>query len=218
MTNMENPVIPFDFEGREVRVVTIEGEPWWVAADVCAVLEHSNSRKALQTLDEDEVGVTIAYTSVGRRRVSIINEPGLYSLVLRSRKPQARAFKRWLTHEVIPAIRRTGRYAPEPEPEAAPRPGWAEAMVTDIAGRATQLFEHRVQELEARHEGLLDQVTALEQRHAELSLRVRRDAELLAAMSARLAEVSGAMWTLGGRVELLCTMSGAPGHGRRRRY
>ncbi|MGC0312283.1 BRO-N domain-containing protein [Kitasatospora acidiphila] len=215
MTNMENPVIPFDFEGQEVRVVTIEGEPWWVAADVCAVLEIRNSRDALRkNLDDDETGVETIYTSVGMRRVSIINEPGLYSLVLRSRKPQARAFKRWLTHEVIPAIRRTGRYGPE----TAPQPQWVEAMVADIAERTTKVVEQRLQELLAVRETLLDQVAALEQRHAELSLRVRRDAELLAAMSVRLSEVSGAMWTLGGRVELLCTLSGARGHGRRRRF
>ncbi|WP_220140246.1 BRO-N domain-containing protein [Kitasatospora acidiphila] len=216
MTNMENPVIPFDFEGQEVRVVKVDGEPWWVAADVCAVLEIRNSRDALKNLDDDETGVETIYTSGGPQRLSIINEPGLYSLVLRSRKPQARAFRRWLTHEVIPAIRRTGRYAPEAE--AAPQPQWVEAMVADIAERTTKVLEQRIQELLAVRETLLDQVAALEQRHAELSLRVRRDAELLAAMSVRLSEVSGAMWTLGGRVELLCTLSGAPGHGRRRRF
>jgi hypothetical protein len=84
-------------------------------------------------------------------------------------------------------------------------------MLAEIVERVAQEFRRRVKELE-------QQVTALEERHAELSLRVRRDEELLAAMSVRLGEVSGAMWTLGGRVELLCTLSSAPGHGRRRRY
>ncbi|MEU9130074.1 Bro-N domain-containing protein [Kitasatospora sp. NPDC048540] len=123
MTNANEAPARFDFQGHGVRVVTVDGEPWWVAADVCAVLEITNPRDTLRkTLDEDEKGVATVYTPGGDQQVSVINEPGLYSLVLRSRKPQARAFKRWITHEVIPAIRRTGRYTvdAEPGPQAFP--------------------------------------------------------------------------------------------------
>jgi hypothetical protein len=111
---------PFEFPetGQPVRVISVDGEPWWVAVDVCGVLQHSNSRQALSHLDDDEKGVTIADTPGGPQELATVNEPGLYSLILRSRKPQAKAFKRWITHEVIPAIRKTGRY----EAPAAPEP------------------------------------------------------------------------------------------------
>lgn len=94
-----------------IRTVMKGNEPWFVAADVCRVLGHSNSRMALERLDEDEKGVSSIYTPGGEQEMSIVNEPGLYSLVLGSRKPEARSFKRWITHEVIPAIRKHGLYA-----------------------------------------------------------------------------------------------------------
>lgn len=91
-----------------VRTITREGEPWFVAADVCRALEISNNRDALSRLDDDEKGVALTDTPGGEQELLIINEPGLYTLVLGSRKPEARAFKRWITHEVIPAIRKYG--------------------------------------------------------------------------------------------------------------
>ena len=91
-----------------VRIITREGEPWFVAADVCRALENSNNRDALSQLDDDEKGVTLTDPPGGEQELLIINEPGLYTLVLDSRKPEARAFKRWITHEVIPAIRKYG--------------------------------------------------------------------------------------------------------------
>lgn len=94
-----------------VRTLTIDGEPWFVAADVCRALSIGNNRQALSYLDEDEKGVIISDTLGGKQKLNTVNEPGLYSLVLRSRKPEAKAFKRWITHEVIPAIRKTGAYA-----------------------------------------------------------------------------------------------------------
>lgn len=99
----------------EFRTLIRAGEPWFVAVDVCRVLGLSNSRVAAETLDEDEkADVRIPYTSsngtVQNRKVCIINEFGLYSLVLKSRKPEAKAFKRWITHEVIPSIRKHGGY------------------------------------------------------------------------------------------------------------
>ena len=94
-----------------VRTLTIDGEPWFVAADVCRALSIGNNRQALSYLDEDEKGVITSDTLGGKQKLNTVNEPGLYSLVLRSRKPEAKAFKRWITHEVIPAIHRTGAYA-----------------------------------------------------------------------------------------------------------
>lgn len=92
----------------EIRTVVKDGGPWFVAADVCRALEISNPTVAIDRLDEDER----AKFNLGRQgETNIVNEPGLYSLVLGSRKPEARAFKRWITHDVIPAIRKTGSYS-----------------------------------------------------------------------------------------------------------
>lgn len=93
-----------------VRVIERDGQPWFVAKDVCDCLELGNPRTSLALLDEDEKGVHSVDTLGGLQEMSIISEPGLYSLILRSRKPEAKAFKRWITHEVIPAIRRAGGY------------------------------------------------------------------------------------------------------------
>lgn len=99
----------------EIRTVKIDGEPWFVAADVCRALDHSNVTVALDRLDEDErakfnLGQVSEHGVYQRRETNIVNEFGLYSLILGSRKPEARAFKRWITHEVLPSIRRTGGY------------------------------------------------------------------------------------------------------------
>lgn len=104
-------VMTFTFESNAVRTVVIDGEPWFIAKDVCDVLGISNGRDAVSRLDEDEkhaVGLTDA---IGREQpMTAVSESGLYSLVLGSRKPEAKAFKRWITHDVIPSIRKTGSY------------------------------------------------------------------------------------------------------------
>lgn len=99
-----------------VRTLTIDGEPWFVAADVCRALDIANPRDAVKRLEDDErmtVDLTDGHSKQrgGAQKLNAINEPGLYSLVLASRKPEAKAFKRWITHEVIPAIRKIGAYA-----------------------------------------------------------------------------------------------------------
>lgn len=114
-------VTPFDFNGSEVRVVTRDNAPWFVLADVCRVLEIGNSRDAASRLDDDEKGVAITDTPGGAQGMAVINESGLYSLTLTSRKPAAKAFKKWVTAEVLPAIRRDGGYMvaqPDETPEA----------------------------------------------------------------------------------------------------
>lgn len=93
-----------------VRSILIDGDPWFVAADVCKALELEKTNRALSRLDDDEKGAHSVSTPGGRQRMSIISESGLYSLILGSRKPEARAFKRWITHEVIPSIRKHGAY------------------------------------------------------------------------------------------------------------
>lgn len=109
----QNGVVPFQNETLNctVRAVVKDGEPWFVAKDVCDTLEIGNSRQAVSYLDDDEKGVTTNDTLGGTQQVSIINESGLYSLILRSRKPEAKKFKKWVTAEVLPSIRKHGAYA-----------------------------------------------------------------------------------------------------------
>lgn len=110
---MENMITVFENEEfGAVRTATINGEPWFVANDVCAILEID--RTQTRRLDDDEKGVCLIHTLGGDQKMSIVNEFGLYSLILRSRKPEAKAFRRWITHEVIPAIRKHGMYATTP--------------------------------------------------------------------------------------------------------
>lgn len=115
----------FDFQSKQVRTLSINGEPWFVATDVCAILEMGNPRQVVSRLDDDEKGVHIVDTLGGQQEVTIINESGLFSLILTSRKSQAKAFKRWVTHEVLPAIRKTGHYSltPTTSPRITPH-GW----------------------------------------------------------------------------------------------
>ncbi|WP_328933267.1 MULTISPECIES: BRO family protein [unclassified Streptomyces] len=107
----------FPVTGQQVRTVVRDGILWWVASDVAAVLDIGRTHDAVRSLDEDEKGAETIRTPGGEQPVSVINEAGLYSLILRSRKLEARAFKRWVTHEVIPTLRTSGRYEVErPEP------------------------------------------------------------------------------------------------------
>ncbi|WP_094510527.1 BRO family protein [Synechococcus sp. MW101C3] len=114
MTNTAFSLVPFEFERQQIRVFTDErGEPWFVAANVCATLAIGNVSQALSRLDADEKTlISNEGASAGDPpSLSLINEPGLYDLVLGSHKPEARCFKRWVTHEVLPTLRRTGHYA-----------------------------------------------------------------------------------------------------------
>ena len=108
---MDNKLMTFENAAfGKIRTLTIDGAPWFVAADVCRALEIGNPSMTVERLDDDEKGISTIDTLGGKQRMTIINEPGLYSLVLSSRKPEAKAFRRWITHEVIPAIRKYGGY------------------------------------------------------------------------------------------------------------
>lgn len=101
----------YSFQKQPVRTLSVEGETWFVVTDVCAVLELTTPAKALARLDADEKGVTTVHTLGGPQNLTVINESGLYALVMTSRKPQAQAFRRWVTKEVLPAIRKIGFYS-----------------------------------------------------------------------------------------------------------
>ncbi len=99
----------------QIRTITKDGEPWFVLADVCRALEIRNSRMVASRLDRDEL-MSVKLTSGGQRReMTVINESGLYAVIIRSDKPQAQSFRKWLTSEVIPTIRRTGGYVSNEE-------------------------------------------------------------------------------------------------------
>jgi hypothetical protein len=116
-----NHLVAFDFESNHVRVCMGDnGEPLFVAADVLSTL--SLDRKALERLDGDEKGVNSVHTPGGPQDMTVVNESGLFNLVLGSRKPEAKRFKRWVTHEVLPTIRKTGSYASVGSVAALPAP------------------------------------------------------------------------------------------------
>lgn len=123
-----------------------DGEPMFVAKDICAALEIKNSRDALARLDDDEKGVVLTDTPGGEQQMQAVNEAGLYVLVLGSRKPEAKAFKRWVTHEVLPALRRDGGYmvARDETPEET----MARALV--IAQSTIDRQKNRISELEPK--------------------------------------------------------------------
>lgn len=145
---MNNEIQRFDFKGASLRTLTDEaGEPWFVAKDVCDILGLENSRKATTDLDDDEKNtVTISDGIAGNPNKTIISEPGLYRLVMKSRKPEAREFRRWVTHEVLPQIRKTGGYIPTSESDSD----------EDIMARAVlvaqRTIERKNQQLQAKDE------------------------------------------------------------------
>ena len=134
------------FNGHELRIIENGNEIWFVAKDVCNILEIKNSRDAVSRLDDDEKGVVFTDTPGGRQKLQAVNEFGLYNLVLTSRKPEAKEFKRWITHEVIPSIRQHGAYmTPETLEQALLNPD----TIINIATRLKEEQQRRKQ-LEAK--------------------------------------------------------------------
>lgn len=105
-----NDIQIFVYQNNEVRTIEMNGEPWFVLKDVCQVLGISNERNVSARLDEDEKGVHQVDTPGGVQNVTVINESGLYNVILRSDKPEAKPFRKWVTSEVLPTIRKTGGY------------------------------------------------------------------------------------------------------------
>ena len=161
----ESTIVPFDFNGHSVRVHKDQNtEPWFVAKDVCDILDIGNSRQATSYLDDDEKDTVITNDSIGRQReICIVNEAGIYSLILRSRKPEAKAFKRWVTHEVLPEIRKTGGYI-----HATP-----EMSDDEIMARALQVanrtMERQKMQIEEQQKQLLLQKPDVDYCHEVLS-------------------------------------------------
>lgn len=120
---MSNKLIPFNFEAKEIRVVTDKNnQPWFVAKDVCDILEIQRTSDAVNKLDPDEKGTEEIRTLGGQQEVLVINESGLYTLIIRSNKPKAKPFRKWVTSVVLPSIRKTGSYSINQDPALSPSP------------------------------------------------------------------------------------------------
>ncbi len=140
MTNL----ISKAFEGHNIRIITDQqGEPWFVAADIAKVLEYLEAKDMTRLLDDDEKGRQIVPTLGGNQEMNTINESGLYSAILRSRKPEAKLFKRWVTFEVLPSIRKHGGYIAGQEQDA-PELIMAKALMV-----AQSVIDRKSQELAA---------------------------------------------------------------------
>lgn len=137
---MNNEIQKFDFKGAALRTLTDEaGEPWFVLKDYMSILDLGNPTETVKMFDKDEFSTTEVIDSIGRRQQTyIISEPGLYRLVMKSRKPEAKEFQRWVTHEVLPSIRKHGGYMAgqermTPEQMALASMRWLQSKVDEQA-------------------------------------------------------------------------------------
>ena len=159
----ENEVQVWNYEGAEVRTVQIDGEPWFVLADICRELEISHVKDTATRIDEDDLGQTEVIDRMGRsQKVWIINESGLYTVILRSDKPQAKPFRKWVTSEVLPSIRKHGSYS-------------VQSQFADLSPQLQVLIqmETRQKQIEARQ---AEQATAL----AGLEQKIQNTCEVIA--------------------------------------
>ena len=133
----------FNYNGNEVRTIQKDGEPWWVLKDVCEVLDISQAVRVAERLDEDEVSQTHITDSLGRQQSTyIINESGLYNVILRSDKPEAKPFRKWVTSEVLPSIRKHGAYmTPQKIEEALLNPDTIIKLATNLKAEREKRME-----------------------------------------------------------------------------
>ena len=191
---MNNSIQRFDFKGAALRTLTDEnGEPWFVAKDVCDVLELSNVGQALARLDNDEKSsITLNDGTPGNPNRAIVSESGLYALVLASRKPEAHEFKRWVTHEVLPQIRKTGGYIPTSDDD--------DDMT--ILAKAVMIGQHTMEEQKRRIAAQESHIKELEPKAKALddftnvpdALLVRDAAKLLSNSGTRIGEHELRQW------------------------
>ena len=113
----------FNASNQQVRTVIIDDEPFFVVKDVCSILDISNHNDAISRLDDDEKGRSVIPTQFGNKETNLVNESGLYHLIFQSRKPEAKAFRKWVTSEVLPSLRKSGKYEMRPKAAIIPNPG-----------------------------------------------------------------------------------------------
>lgn len=158
----ENEIQVWNYESSEIRTVQVNGEPWFVLADVCKVLELSSPHKVAERLDGDEKGRNQIPTLGGVQEMAVVNESGLYTVILRSDKPQAKPFRKWVTSEVLPSIRKHGSYS-------------VQSQFADLSPQLQVLIqmETRQKQIEARQ---AEQATAL----AGLEQKLQNTCEVIA--------------------------------------
>lgn len=186
---MKTEIQTFNFNNAPLRTLTDKaGEPWFVAKDICNILGHSNVSMALDRIDDDER----AKFNLGRQgKTNIVNEAGLYSLVLTSRKPEAREFKRWVTHEVLPSIRKHGIYATETTiDQILANPDFGIRLLTSLKEERAKRIEaeNQVKELEPKAKALDDFTNVPE------TLLVREAAKLLSNAGTPIGEKELREW------------------------
>lgn len=131
-SNGQAKVFTFNASNQNIRVQMKDGEPWFVAKDVCDALTLENSRKATASLDDDEKGVSPIVTPSGTQQMTIVSESGLYNLIFQSRKAEAKAFRKWVTSEVLPSLRKTGRYELKPQKRGVVRKTRGEGVNVEL--------------------------------------------------------------------------------------
>lgn len=145
--------VPYLFRGHEVRMlIGNDGQPRWIAADVATILGLGRTHDMVRALDDDERGTDTVRTPSGDQTMTTINEPGLYSCILRSRKPDAREFKRWIVHEVLPSLRKTGTYSVQPA-----------ASEDQVIAQALHILDTRLKERDAEVAALAPKAEAYDQ-------------------------------------------------------
>lgn len=160
----ENEIQVWNYESSEIRTVQINGEPWFVLSDVCKVLELSSPHKVAERLDGDEKGRNQIPTLGGVQEMAVVNESGLYTVILRSDKPQAKPFRKWVTSVVLPSIRKTGSYSVQ-------QPNAFENLSPQL--QVLIQMETRQKQIEARQ---AEQATAL----AGLEQKIQNTCEVIA--------------------------------------
>ncbi|BFT64672.1 BRO family protein [Pseudomonas moorei] len=138
-------VVPFNFGDISVRVVMQGGDPWWVSSDVAQALEYSLPSAMTRHLDDEEKGMSTIHTLGGDQKMQVINESGLYSAIFKSRKESARRFKKWVTGEVLPTIRKTGSFGSVPTPVNLSDASALRGLLLGYTEQVLQL-EHKISE------------------------------------------------------------------------
>lgn len=190
---MNAEIQTFNYNNTPVRVLTDEnGEPWFVAKDVAKILGYRDAANMTRRLEEDEKGTRSVSTHGGEQQMAVITEPGLYSAILGSRIPEAREFKRWVTHEVLPQIRRTGGYIPTSESDTD------EAIMAKALLIAQKTIERNAQQLRAKDrqiKELAPKAKALDDfTNAPNTLLVREAAKLLSNAGTPIGEKELREW------------------------
>lgn len=180
---MNTEIQTFNFNASTLRTLTDEaGDPWFVLKDCMNILNLGNPTETVKMFDEDEFNTTEVIDSIGRRQQTyIISEPGLYHLVMKSRKPEAREFQRWVTHEVLPTIRMTGGYIPTSEPDSD------EDILAKAVLIAQKTIERKNQQLRAKDA----QIKALEPKAQALDTFTNVEDRLLARDAAKILSNAG---------------------------